>query len=335
VFRLDRAQRDGLILILFTVFGYSTFPLWVDALSVKVPLLEAKTLSAVPAFQWVTLMPSGGGLPSFDMATWRFLVAAPLIWVIIRGRGKRSLSVPIPRRGLLLSGTLMAGAAVTGIMGVQIIPASIYVTIFYSFPAISALISVLRGERLGAQVWLALALTLVGVVLTVPDLGEGLQQGANAAGVALALTNGLLVAVYYHVTSYLLRGCDDTPRASVYSVAGALLPLLAVSLVRGLVIPTNISTWGLMFGFAAVCTVMPIVTLNAGIQKLGAPRAAILSTVEPLLTLTWAVLLLGERPEKIQLVGGALILASVILLQVRRSTADAPAALAQDQAASL
>ena len=41
-----------------------------------------------------------------------------------------------------------------------------------------------------------------------------------------------------------------------------------------------------------------------GIRRLGAPRAAILSTFEPVVGVALATVLLGERPGPLQLVGG-------------------------------
>lgn len=298
--QLDRTQRDGLILILLSVFGYSTFPLWVKGLT------EA-------------------GLPALDMATWRFVFAAPMIALLVLGRGKRTQAAPIRRVPLLFSGMFMAVAALTGIAGVQVMPASLYVMLFYSYPAMIAVMSLLRGERFEAVMWFALGLTLVGVILTIPDLGEGLAEGANAQGVMLALLNAFVVALYFQMTSHFMKGISDTMRASVYSIVGALLPLLAWALLRGLTFPTELSTWLLLIGFAAISTVLPMASLNAGIHKLGPARAAILSTIEPVLTLTWSVLLLNERPQAIQLVGGALIFASVILLQLRRTPVKSPA----------
>jgi drug/metabolite transporter (DMT)-like permease len=75
---------------------------------------------------------------------------------------------------------------------------------------------------------------------------------------------------------------------------------------------------------AGLSTVFPIFFLNAGIQKLGATKASITGTIEPVLTILWAVLLLGETIQSVQLVGGVLILISVILLQVRAAPQPSP-----------
>src|SRR6266404_4745514 len=54
--------------------------------------------------------------------------------------------------------------------------------------------------------------------------------------------------------------------------------------------------------------------LFAGLERVGPTRAAVLSTVEPVCTVLLAAALLGETIAPSQLVGGALILTTVVLL---------------------
>jgi drug/metabolite transporter (DMT)-like permease len=55
--------------------------------------------------------------------------------------------------------------------------------------------------------------------------------------------------------------------------------------------------------------------LYAGARRVGAARASLISTVEPIYTITLAALLLGESLAPIQLLGGALILGGVLLAE--------------------
>jgi len=55
----------------------------------------------------------------------------------------------------------------------------------------------------------------------------------------------------------------------------------------------------------------------SGIRRLGAPRAAILANFEPVVGVLLAALLLGERTTAAQLLGGALIIAAGVVLQLR------------------
>ncbi len=62
---------------------------------------------------------------------------------------------------------------------------------------------------------------------------------------------------------------------------------------------------------------VPTVTYITGIRRLGAPRAAILANFEPVVGVALAAILLAERPAALQLLGGVLIIASGVVLQLR------------------
>jgi drug/metabolite transporter (DMT)-like permease len=67
-----------------------------------------------------------------------------------------------------------------------------------------------------------------------------------------------------------------------------------------------------------ISTFVAIQTFSAGSRRIGAAQASLISTVEPVWTISLAALLLGERLGPIQLVGGALVIGGVILAQLRR-----------------
>jgi drug/metabolite transporter (DMT)-like permease len=174
--------------------------------------------------------------------------------------------------------------------------------------------SALLGERLSRRAWAALGLALVGVVLTIPDLGAGFS-GSSGAGVLLALVNALAVAVYFILNNRLLRGHTGLAHASAWVISGALVVMLILALGRPVNPAPDTASWLNLLALALVCTVLPVFTLTAGIQKLGASKAAIAGTFEPVLTIILAALILGESAQPGQLIGGAFILASIVLLQ--------------------
>jgi drug/metabolite transporter (DMT)-like permease len=57
-----------------------------------------------------------------------------------------------------------------------------------------------------------------------------------------------------------------------------------------------------------------VVTFLAGLSRIGPTNAAMLSTLEPVVTILLAALLLGEAPKPLSLAGGGLILVAVVLL---------------------
>lgn len=295
------SKPGGAIFVLIGIIGYALLPIWTK-----------------------NIQPSG--LAPLDIATWRFLFAMPIMWLLLAALRTPPPDKPLPRRGLLGLGVLLVLAALSMFFGLERVPASTYVLLFYTYPAMVALINFVLGERMPLQSWLALAITLTGVALTVPDFGVELG-GEALAGVLIAFVNALAVAVYFILNSRLMRGHTAMGRASAWAITGGFVTMLVIMAVRGgVAVPPDTKTWALLLLLASVSTVMPIFMFMVGIQRLGSSKAAILSTVEPIGTLILATLLLGETLQAIQLFGGALILTSMVLLQVPlRRPAEAPA----------
>jgi drug/metabolite transporter (DMT)-like permease len=100
-------------------------------------------------------------------------------------------------------------------------------------------------------------------------------------------------ALIYLVVALLIGRLPEVgqPLASM----DALLPVLTAGVIGA--------------GLATVCFI-------AGIRLLGAARATILSTLEPVVGVSLAAILFGAVPTPVQLVGGALIIAAGIVLQL-------------------
>ena len=57
----------------------------------------------------------------------------------------------------------------------------------------------------------------------------------------------------------------------------------------------------------------------AGLKRVGPTTASILSTVEPVVTVVLAFLVFGELLGSLQLIGGALVVTAVIVLESQRT----------------
>jgi drug/metabolite transporter (DMT)-like permease len=232
----------------------------------------------------------------------------------------------LPRYSLLGLGVLQAGASTCAFFALERIPVPTFIVLFYTYPALVALMSAFLGERLPLQSWLALGLTLVGVALTAPDFSQGLG-GEYLAGVLISLGNALIVGVMFMVSSRLLRGQAEFARASAWVVTGACLVFLSLTVVRQLGVPQRPIEWLGLLAMAGFSTVFAVFFLNSGIQKLGPTKASIIATVEPVFTTILAVLFLGDTIQPIQVLGGLLILTSLVILQRRPQPRPAPIAV--------
>ena len=302
---MSSEHRMGLFWVLLAASGYAFLPIFTRFIYTNSELLPT------------------------DIAIWRFIFATPMIWLLIflrESRAEKGQNLADSRKQILTLmalGILYAGSALAAFIGLQYIPASIFTVIFYTYPAFVALIALFLGQKLAIAAWAALGITLLGVILTIPDLT---LAGENTGlGIGIALINAILVAVYFIFVSRVMKNSVSVMRGSAWVITGTLLSLLlAIPFYNlmgipfnGLNIPPNLTTWLLLIGLASISTVMPIAVVNLGIHKIGAAQASIISTFEPVLTLVLALLLLHETILPIQWFGAALIIGGVIYLETR------------------
>jgi drug/metabolite transporter (DMT)-like permease len=62
----------------------------------------------------------------------------------------------------------------------------------------------------------------------------------------------------------------------------------------------------------------------AGLPRIGAPQAALVSTIEPVVTLGLAATLLGDRLTPGQLLGAAAVVLAVVIVQLPPEAREAP-----------
>lgn len=283
-------------------------------LGVAYLVLSALVYAFLPIFaNWAY----DAGIPPVDLVIWRFILATPVVWLTIRFLpGSTPTLRGYPVRYMLLMGVMWATIALLAFIGLERIPASIYILLVYAYPVIVALIGTFSGDRLPPQGWLALLLTMIGLLLTIPEIGGDLGD-TDALGLGIAALNAILVSVHVVLMNRGLRGRSDTRLATALNMTGALLLLLLILPFNGLTVPTTFEGWASVLGLGLVTTVLGMHFFFLGMQHVGPSRASILSMLEPVLVLLLSMLLLGERLLLVQVIGALLILSSPIILQTK------------------
>lgn len=250
----------------------------------------------------------------------RFAIAAAVMVVLLVLRGG---SWP---RGRLLAGlVVMGGVGYVGqsfsyFTALTYAPAGLVAMLLYLYPVIVTLLAaaVLR-ERLTAIKIGALTVAIAGCALTI-----GPSLDSEPLGVILGVSAAIIYSVYILVGSRLTPQAGALASSTVVMVAATMVYGVAVS-VRGLALPETVLGWGAVLGLAVVSTVIAIVTFFAGMERLGPTDASTVSTLEPVVTVVLAALVLGDVLAPLQVAGGALILAAVIVL-VRAGGTSTPRA---------
>jgi drug/metabolite transporter (DMT)-like permease len=245
----------------------------------------------------------------------RFTVAAALFWMLLLARGAlgevRALRRRDVRRGLALGACGYALQAGCYFAALERIDASLLALLLYTFPAMVAVAAVALGrERLDGRHVTALVLASGGLTLVVAGAGAG---SLDPLGTAL----GLSAAVVYSTYILVSDGIAGRVRAQVLATlvcSGAAVTLVIGSALLGELRPGALTGagWGWLGCLAVVSTVGAISLFFAGLERVGPTTAAILATVEPLVTVMLAFSVFGERLEPIQLLGGMLVLAAVV-----------------------
>jgi drug/metabolite transporter (DMT)-like permease len=116
------------------------------------------------------------------------------------------------------------------------------------------------------------------------------------------------------------------------AAAGALMTTATAVVFTVLALATGSSLWPSdvpaeawlpLLGLGVIATAVAIQTFYAGVKRVGGARASLISTVEPVYTILLAMILFGESLEPVQVVGGVLVLAAVLLAETGRpSSAD-------------
>ena len=89
------------------------------------------------------------------------------------------------------------------------------------------------------------------------------------------------------------------------------------TLVSGFPSPARwqLATWGVVGLMVLIPTFAAVALYLAGIKRLGAPQAALVSTLELPFTILLAAALVGERLSPIQWVGAAVVLGGVVMAE--------------------
>lgn len=296
------------------------------------PNLAGAGLVALAATCFGTLGPitrfaAEAGVGPLAIVTWRAAIGGIamllLLGVLHRAAGRRPLAVsdlPVRERWFVGAGGI-ANLFLNLAMFVAFVRIEIGLALllFYAYPGFVALASVAWfGERLDGLRWGALGLSMLGLVLTLAGAGD--LGSLDLLGIGLSLMAGGAQAFYVLAARHGFGRIPPVETAAAtmsIAAAGYLVIAIAGGSGAGLLAPLASPEALVPVVLAGVIgAAIPTVAFITGIRILGAPRAAILATLEPVVGVVLAAILLAEQPAVLQLVGGALILVAAVLLQV-------------------
>jgi drug/metabolite transporter (DMT)-like permease len=172
---------------------------------------------------------------------------------------------------------------------------------------------ILRREPASRRRLAALVTASLGLVLVLLGTGAGAVDGLGAL---LAIGASLTYTTYILVSDAVTTDLDPLPLAALVST-GAVVTLGLVGVIAGS-IDLGFATEGwLWLGLAGVVsTVSAILLFFSGMSRVGPSTAAILSTLEPPVTVGLAFLAFGEALGAIQLLGAVAVLGAAVIVNL-------------------
>ena len=268
-------------------------------------IISAASFGTFPIFgRWAY----AEGMDVFTILFLRFTLAAILLAALMAARRES-----FPRGATLLKLIGMGavgyvGQAFSYLTALKYASPGLVALLLYLYPIMVMLLSALfLSERITRPKIAAVVLALIGLALTVGP------EGGQVIGIVLAIAAALIYSVYIIIGTGVMKEVSAIQSSAViFAAAGAASGMLM--LIDGPHFPATTTGWAVIGGIVLIATILAVVTFMAGLERVGPTNAAMLSTLEPVVSVLLSVLLLGESLHPITLVGGALILIAVILL---------------------
>ena len=271
------------------------------------------------------------GISSLELtqvrATGAFLGFAVLLVVTRRG------SLRLTRRELpYLVVFGIAGVALVQwlyFVSIERLPIGIALLIEYIAPILIALWAwAVFRETIRRRLWVALGLAVLGLAVVV-EIWSGLAL--DGLGVAAALAAACAYAVYVLMAERAVRWRDPASLTAYGFLFAGLFWAIVQPLWRfpagrldddvsllGHLERFSLPVWLLLLYVVVVGTMVTFLLVAAALRHISATRVGLIAMLEPVAASAVAFLWLGESFGAAQLLGGAIVLAAILLAQTAR-----------------
>lgn len=279
------------------------------------------------------------GVGGVAFTAWRALLGCTFLLVLVTVRGRVATSLgairTLPARGrLALATAALMGVTLNASMftSFQLVSIALALMLFYLYPAGVVVVDLVLGhERMTPSRLVALVLSFGGVVLV---LFGGMSSADGAPVSILGVVLGLTAAISQVVFMTVSRGGYSSVPADAAtivilgtSVAGASSIAIAVGLGDDLLVPFgSLTPWPYLLLAGVVAAGVSSLLFLSAIRMIGGTRTGILMLLEPVVGVALAAAWLGEVLVPVQILGGALVLAGALVLQIRSQPALEPIA---------
>jgi DME family drug/metabolite transporter len=254
---------------------------------------------------------------------WRALLASLVLFVALIIFRKSELTFSKKHIGLFLAlGVIgIAGFFIVYIYAITLIGVGIAAVLLYTSIIWVTLFNVIfQKEKLNWPKWLIICMAFIGIAL-ISQIYKPQDMKFSLLGLFAGLGAGLGYAAYIILNKSATQFGYSPWTVSAYGLGVGTIVLLFIqnpNELQGSISNPNAMLWLFLLGIGP--TLGGSLAFYAGLQRLPAVNASIVATFEPVVAASLGWFFFTERMDLPQIIGGFLIICSVILIQIPRGT---------------
>jgi drug/metabolite transporter (DMT)-like permease len=252
------------------------------------------------------------------LLVWRMIFALPFflaagVYAAFRHNGLRRIAAR-PVRAAQAAAVGFAGYYIAMILdfhGLVYVSAQLERLALFTYPIfVFVLGAMFFGSKLTLGHIASAALTYAG--LSFVFLADLETAGGNVPfGMALVIGAAFAFALYQLLARPLIVELGSMLFTSIALASATLATVIHFAIVRGTSLDASPQFLALAAATAIIATVIPSYLVNAGMGRIGAASTAMVSALSPLITIAFAIWLLGERFGLMDACGTLLVLSGV------------------------
>ncbi|MBI3709726.1 MAG: DMT family transporter [Proteobacteria bacterium] len=251
--------------------------------------------------------------PPMQTVFWRAAMMTIFLCAVlaVQYRGRSVAAIRAVGRAGILAGAFLAVPFVFFVLAVNLTTVANTQVIIAVAPFFTALWGrLLLAEAVPTRTWLAMTVALAGIGLMFADsLADGDMIGNIVAlAIPIALSSSVLV---------LRRAGPKVDMLPMVFIAGLIAA--TVSLPFALPLVASAHDLGVIAVMACLQVGLGSILMTLAVPYLSAAEVGLLLLVESILGPAWVWIFLGERPSDLALVGGLVVLGSLVANEAARS----------------
>jgi drug/metabolite transporter (DMT)-like permease len=253
-------------------------------------------------------------VPPLSVVELRLLIAVAVLGPWLAWRKPQALRVDRADWGYFLTLGLLGVAAVQGTYyyAIATLGVGLAILLQYVAPALIIGFEALRGASIRPAVILAVVAALAGTGMLVGGVDHGAGTIPPRGWIAGA---GAAISFAFYIL-YSKRGLARYPPETVlfytFSIAAAFWAFVTPP-TRILAAGHDRSLWLMFVALGIFSTLVPFVFFYAGLRRLPPAQAGIVATLEPVVAVISAALILGEGLRPLQWLGAVMVLGAALL----------------------